>query len=67
MVLSNDYTELAYNMVCAYARKGDIHQALTLLRKALSISSDDRSWALSDPDLKVLRNTREFSIMLGLR
>jgi len=63
--VSKNYVEPVYNMACAYAKKGDIQSAMSSLKKAISMSSRASSWAVTDPDLKVLRGVKEFNNMLG--
>jgi len=53
-----------YNLACSLALKKRRSEALSTLRKAISLGYDDFDWLLQDPDLENLKNHPDFLQLL---
>ena len=54
-----------YIMAVALSERGDPDRAMVHLRQAIALNPDNRSTALQDPDLTLLRDLDEFRVVLG--
>jgi Flp pilus assembly protein TadD len=57
--------DLLYNLACCQVRSGNLDDAWSSLRTAVQQGFDDVACLLDDPDLKSLRELKEFSPLLG--
>jgi len=57
--------QAAYDTACAFARAGDVRQALTLLTRAKALGFRDKAYAETDADLAALQGEAEFTSWLA--
>lgn len=57
-------TVMRYNLACAYARRGDVDQALSALETAVQNGFRDRATLESDTDLESLRQSPRYRSLL---
>lgn len=55
---------VAYNVVCALARKNDLTEALAWTQRAIDLGFNDKEALLTDPDLQKLRSLPEFNALV---
>jgi tetratricopeptide (TPR) repeat protein len=53
--------KVAYNVACAFARKGDLTEALAWAHRAIDLGFKDKDALRNDPDLEKLRSIPEFN------
>jgi tetratricopeptide (TPR) repeat protein len=58
--LKPDYVEAYYNMACLFSIKGEPEKGIVYLKKAVGLDENVREWALSDSDLRDMRELPEF-------
>lgn len=54
-----------YNLACSLALKKRDSEALTNLRKAISLGYDDFDWLMQDPDLENLKGNPSFRKLIS--
>lgn len=64
--LQPDNATAHYNLGCSLALMKRPSEALRALRKAIDLGYDDHDWMSQDPDLEVLKKSKEFVALLTI-